>query len=493
MKTKKYLMLLAAVALLSSGTAVAQDNLNYKVSQLEMSLEDGNFTLSMDLDLSDIDVAGNSVVNLVPVLYHGENSLDLRPVGLYSRRQFYQLAREKRDSDPLEQFQYRSKDMPDHVAYSDTVPYQEWMDGASVRIDTRVTGCCGKSLVDQSGDGFVTYLEPEPEPIPFVPGYIYVRPDAEVVVKERSISGEAYVTFKVGGSQVLPDYQNNAEELAKIRSTVESVHGDEDIIIKSITLRGFSSPDGNYKKNADLSQKRTEAIRAYVSKLYNLPKGVCKAESVAENWDGLRAAVLEDTALEHRDQILAIIDSDMAPDTKEAKIKAFKKDYAHLSADVFPLLRRTNYSIDYTVRSYTSTDEIRQVMKTRPQNLSINEFFFLSQEYAPGTADFNEVFAVMARVYPDDETANVNAANAALTVGDVKAAERYLAKAGNGPAAAYTKGVVAGIRGNYTEAAKLLSAAKAGGIPEAAATLDNVQAILDQQAYIVAKRARQQQ
>ena len=484
---KRLLILLAAV--LCGGVAFAQD---YKVGNVEMSSADGLFTLSMDLDLSVVSPSRNATVSLVPVLTHGEKSCELRPVGILSRGQFYQLAREKRMANPLEQYQYLDKEKPGRVEYTDTVPYEEWMDGASVRIDTRVTGCCGKALFSETGGDLLTYLEPEPEPIAFEPKYIYVKPEAEAVVKERSISGEAYVTFKVGASQVLPDYQDNAAELAKIRSTVESVSGDEDIVITAMTLTGFSSPDGKYKKNAELSQKRTDAIKAYVSKLYNLPKGVCRSESVAENWEGLRAAVVDDTQLEHKDEILALIDSELEPDVKEAKIKAFKKDYAYLAENVFPLLRRTNYKVDYTVRHYTTAEEIRRVMKVRPQNLSIDEFFFLSKEYEPGTDAFNEVFDVMARVYPDDPVANVNAASAAMTVGNLSAAERYLTKAGDSPAASYTRGILEGLRGNYSAAAGLLDAARAGGVPEAAGVLDNVRAILDQQAYIAAKRERQQ-
>ncbi len=488
---KKTFMLLAAVALLSVGTALAQSDARYQVSQVKMNSGDGLFTLSMDLDLSVIEPDQDAVVTLVPVLSHGDRSCELRPVGIFSRNQFYQLAREKRTDKPLGPFQFQLKDKPARISYTDTIPYEEWMDGAQVRIDTRVTGCCGKAILTQPGAALQTYLEPEPDPIPFTPNFLYVKPDAEVVVKERSISGEAFVTFKVGGSQVLPDYQDNAAELAKIRATVESVHGDEDIVIKSMTLTGFSSPDGKYKKNAELSQKRTDAIRNYVNKLYNLPKGVLRSESVAENWDGLRALVADDTQLEHRAEILDIIDSALEPDAKEAKLKAFKKDYAYLAESLFPLLRRTNYTVDYTVRSYTSADEIRRVMKNRPQNLSINEFFFLSKEYKPGTADFNEVFAVMARVYPDDPVANVNAASAAMSVGDLAAAERYLRKAGDGAAASYTRGVLEALRGNFSAAAGLFDKARQGGVAEAPDALANVQAILDQQAFIAAKRARQ--
>lgn len=481
--------ILVLAAILVGPVAFAQD---YEVSDVNMSSKDGMLTLTMQMDLSQVDPDRNTTVTLVPVLYHGENSQELTPVGLFSRGQFYRLAREKRERYPLGKYQWVDKENPGKLIYTDSVPYKLWMDGATVRIDTRVTGCCGKAVSSSKGYDLLKYLEPDPDPIPFVSELIYVEPEASVVVKERSIKGEAYVTFQAGASQVLPEYQSNAEELAKIRSTVESVKADEDLEITSMTLVGYSSPDGKYAKNEVLSQKRTEAIRAYVSKLFKLPKGVTKASSVAENWDGLRAAVVTDELLQHKDEILSIIDSDLDPDVKESKIKAFKSDYAHLSADVFPLLRRTDYKVDYTVRSYTSPEEIRRVMLSRPQNLSINEFFFLSKEYKPGTPEFNQVFAVMASVYPDDPVANVNAASAAMSVGDLDAAAGYLAKAGNGGAAEYTRGELEAIRGNYADALDHFKAAAGAGIAQAPAAVENVRAILDRDAFIAAKRARQQ-
>ena len=60
-------------------------------------------------------------------------------------------------------------------------------------------------------------------------------------------------------------------------------------------------------------------------------------------------------------------------------------------------------------------------------------------------------------VYPDDSTANLNAANAAMGGGELDKAERYLAKAGYSQEAAYARGVLAALRQQYTQAKTLFS------------------------------------
>ena len=106
-------------------------------------------------------------------------------------------------------------------------------------------------------------------------------------------------------------------------------------------------------------------------------------------------------------------------------------DYAFLLANVYPSLRHTDYRISYVVRSYSDPAEILAIMKKRPGNLSLDEFFVAAQSLEPGSPEFNEVFDIAVRMYPDNPVANLNAAITAFNRHDIPAAERYLAKAGN--------------------------------------------------------------
>ena len=89
----------------------------------------------------------------------------------------------------------------------------------------------------------------------------------------------------------------------------------------------------------------------------------------------------------------------------------------------------------------------------------------------PGSNEFNEVFETAVRIYPDDETANLNAANAAMSKGDFTAASAYLSKAGNSPQAVYARGIYAILTENFAEAERLLQEAQRAGVTEASEAL----------------------
>ena len=52
--------------------------------------------------------------------------------------------------------------------------------------------------------------------------------------------------------------------------------------------------------------------------------------------------------------------------------------------------------------------------------------FLVAQTYEKGSDEFNEVFDVAVRMFPDDPTANINAAAIELQRGDLQQAVRYL-------------------------------------------------------------------
>ena len=139
----------------------------------------------------------------------------------------------------------------------------------------------------------------------------------------------------------------------------------------------------------------------------------------------------------------------------------------------YPALRHSDYKIDYTIRNYSDVEEIKRVMKERPQKLSLNELFMAARTYEPGSDDYNEVFEVAVRMFPEDATANLNAANTAMSKGDMKAAERYLAKAGNSPEAEYARGIYKALNKDYVGAAAIFESVK-GSVPQAKATLDEL-------------------
>ena len=421
--------------------------------------------VGMDLGLGAFNLEGDRVAVFTPVLRNGPDSLELPPVGLYGRTRWFQYLRA--GEQPLggeKETPIRWSDRPGAMSYSEIFSYAEWMNGAELYLRRRDYGCC-RMLMEERSFALTGYRE-----VHFMPVFRYVTPVAEAV-KARELSGRAYIDFPVNRTEIYPDYRNNPAELRKIIATIDSVRNDSDITVRSITIKGYASPEGSYANNISLAKGRTETLRDYVQDMYHFDPNFIRTDYEPEDWAGLREYV-EGSTLEHRTEMLAIIDSDMAPDPKEWKIKStYPEEYQFLLQTVYPGLRHSDYRIEYTIRSFSDVAEIRELFATAPQKLNLNEMFLLAQSYEPGSADYDNVFETAVRMFPENETANLNAANAAMQRADFRGAERYLAKAGDSAEAVYARGVLAALQQDYEKAATLVRASE---LPDIESILENI-------------------
>lgn len=434
------------------------------IENFNMNREGKYLTVEINLDLNKLNVDANRAVLLTPRLVNGTDSLDLPSVGIYGRRRYYYYVRNGIGSISGEnETVYRAAGKPDCVAYNNLAEYEDWMDGATLKFHRSDWGCCHEILAEYEG---IVGRHREA----FFPELVFVQPKAEVM-KSRSLSGSAYIDFPVDQTVIYPDYRRNTVELGKIQATIDSVRNDKDITITSVWLKGFASPESPYKHNTDLAIGRTAALKKHIGQLYHFADNIIQTDYEPEDWAGLRRYV-EQSNIDHRTEILVMIDSDMEPDAKEAKIKrTYPEEYRFMLQNFYPALRHTDYRIDYNIRTFSEADEIRRIMAEQPQKLSLNEFYLVAGKYEPGTDEFTEVFNTAVRMFPNDEIANLNAANAAIRRDDFGTARRYLDKAGDSAEAVYARGALAVREGYIDTARRYLSKAKEMGLEKAALTL----------------------
>ena len=449
--------------------AYAQGVDGVTIERYTMERRGDSLHLDIRFNTSGLDISTREVAVIAPALVKNEESMSLRKCGIYGRmRDIYYVRNEHMAPTSDDDINYRERKVAENIDYHFSVPYTEWMNRSSLIVCHKGYGCCGKELWSDVD----TLVASFPRDI-YIPRLIYIRPDVEVV-KTRALQGSAYIDFPVSRTEINPTYHNNAYELRKITGTIDSVKKDRDITITALSIKGFASPESSYKNNTRLAKGRTEALKQYVENMYHFDANFIATSYEPENWDGLEAYV-ESSAIAHRDDILSAIRSDREPDNKEWYIKnTWPEDYKYLLDNCYPMLRRSDYRIEYEIRSYTQPDEIEAVMFTAPQKLSLDEFYVLAETYEPGSEIFNEIWEIAIRMYPYDEIANLNAANAAMSSGEYSRAERYLERAGYGAEAIYARGVLEVMRENFDAAEPLLVQAEQMGIIEAREVLDNM-------------------
>uniref|UniRef100_S0DF02 DUF3575 domain-containing protein n=1 Tax=termite gut metagenome TaxID=433724 RepID=S0DF02_9ZZZZ len=255
----------------------------------------------------------------------------------------------------------------------------------------------------------------------------FITPEVEAV-KARSESGKAYLDFVVGRWEIVPGFRNNSAELRKIHTLIETVKNDPDATITGITIVGYASPEGSWESNLFLSERRAYALKNHIGSVHGLRSGLFTVWGAGEDWAGLDSLVA-DSYMADKWRILEIIRGTDVFAGRETKLMALAGGYPYrlMLAELYPQLRRSDYRIDYTVVPFT-VEKGKEVLRTRPGNLSLCEMFLVANTYEPGSDAFNEVFEIAARVFPDSDIANINAAASALQRRDVTSAARYLGR-----------------------------------------------------------------
>ncbi len=459
---KNILIILSMALGFLAGHAVNVDVLDGAIALKQVSVErsQSHLILNMDIDAKALKQGGNSETVLTPVLNGPDGQTYRFPEVVISgrNRYYYRLRNTPDDATSL---LYRSgKELV--VPYQSITEYQPWMEVSELSVEYGQSDCgCDMPLTP------MPLLRLDYKPRVFAPRFAFITPEAEAV-KERDLKGSAYIDFPVNRTELYPDYRRNPEELAAIRKTIDVVRNDSNVTITSFSIKGFASPEGSYQNNVRLAKGRTATLKDYVQKLYAFDPAIMHTSYEPEDWEGLRRYV-ENSNIANREGILAIIDSDLAPDPKNAKIQStYPEQYAFLLREEYPALRHSDYTINYIVRTFTSVDEIKKVLATAPQNLSLNELFLVAQSYEPGSEQYCDVFETAVRMFPDNAVANLNAANIAIQRGEYAKAEAYLAKSGDSPQATYARGLIEALQHRYEKALPFFDEAAAEGLDEAA-------------------------
>ncbi|WP_293713629.1 DUF3868 domain-containing protein [uncultured Parabacteroides sp.] len=479
MKNIKKLSLMAM--LLSAGmlTAMAQTNSPIHVTSNDLTQKGDSLYIDATIRVQSKLIESRKSLTLTPVIENNSQREGLPNILLNGKNRSKVYKREKALNNLKNEEPHfivlRAPDATEHVInYKMAIAWEPWMKDARFVLAQDLCGCGKEEAVGPLLIADKIRMAPT-ERYQVQPTLAYITPEAETE-KHRAEVGTAYLEFQVGKSVILNDFRNNASELAKIENTINTVIRDKNITPKGIMLKGYASPEGSYASNQRLADSRVRALRDYIRVRNNFGNDFFIIESEPEDWAGFKAAVEKDSEVPARSEVLAIINSDDMPDVKEAKLKTLQGGaaYRYVLNTIFPSLRRSDYRIDYTVREFT-VEEGREIIKTRPQQLSLSEMFAVANSYETGSEAYNEVFDIAVRMYSSDPVANLNAANIAIGRGDYASAAKYLDKAGISPEASHARGVMFLIEGNLDAAEPLLKKAAEAGIEAASANLKELQ------------------
>lgn len=415
-------------------------------------IEEGQLKLSFDFVCEEGLIGGYEGLLLCPVYKVGENAIKLPFVLIngksrdryYERKMTFLPHEEYILNKPLIRTVYdRKKQQVINYRITYALPEKMPENGVLV-VEQYLQRCCDSKFV--AAEPFILNQEPVvTQPIigESVPSKLlldlydvaFVKPEKEIR-KERAQSLSLLIKFMVNSHNIIPHYSDNSAELSKVDSLLAPFNQKREFYtLEQVSIRGYASPEGSYEHNMTLSQRRADSFKKYLISTYQLHDlETFPAIGMGEDWEGLRKAI-EGNTIPRKEEVLRIIDEVDLFKGREKQLMDLDGGvpYRHMLKNLYPSLRRMEMQVSYIVNAF-DLGQARDMIKTRPQDLSHEEIFSIAQENNRSIIDrelFGEEYILAAKIFPQDVLANINAASVWLIRGDFEKAGKCLEKVGN--------------------------------------------------------------
>ena len=257
------------------------------------------------------------------------------------------------------------------IDYFAAVPFQQWMEGAAMFMESRSWGCC--SSENYPDKCLAEYILPPPPPV-----VKEVEPEPEVKPTQKSIGDSLALNFtfifpnsqwdesntiynedreralivyyRAGRSAIELDFRDNRMTLTILLAIINIILESNNSEVSRIVVAGFSSPEGPFAFNDKLAWERAVSIKEYIMKNTVVKSSNIILYNGSEDWRGLRALVAASN-LHDKAEVLRIIDSVpiVSPDGKQKeRLQQLKElnggvSYRYIEENFYPLLRNGAY------------------------------------------------------------------------------------------------------------------------------------------------------
>ncbi|MBR8765558.1 hypothetical protein IX306_000020 [Porphyromonas levii] len=240
----------------------------------------------------------------------------------------------------------------------------------------------------------------------------------ETIYRQVDKEVSADIEFEVASAVVQPELRNNEEELAKIKDVIFDIEDGGSLVLDSLTMVGYASPEGGFKYNEQLANRRTEALRQYLlaNNYFGGRRLPVRTANGGENWDGVQAWVA-DTAQHGYNpiriaDIMNLLSKYRNEDEREQALRMQMPEvYNKMKEELYPSLRKTVF------RFYTHRAEMQE---EKIETQVVDERYNEGRDYLRNR-DYKEALNIL-KDYPDD----YNYAISLMSLGYDKAALNIL-------------------------------------------------------------------
>lgn len=477
MKTRCLYLIALAMGVCFSLSAQEAATTYLKVDSARIQRVGNNLNVDFAVDFGRLELSNTQQMTVTPVIAGRTDTMELQPIvfagKIRNKSNNQDIALYKKNIQPYQTVLVKKQNrrIPAGVApvlvYKTDVPYENWMNGATVLLRREISGCRNQQVADLSP----IVLGKLGNPVP--PRITYIIPVREGRRPQQRMT--AHVNFPQGRSVVLMDFGDNSRQIARIDSLTRALSKDRNVRIDTMRLSGYASPEGRYDYNTRLAANRAAAVKNYLVQHYGVPASAFVTEGKSEDWNGLRQWVSK-SDLKNKKQVLNVIDSVKSADARDASLRRIdnSRTYNTLMSQAYPPLRRVDYVIAYGEPEF-SMEDAKAALRNNPEDLNLYEMYLVADSYPDGSPEMEEVYVIAARCYPHESCPHNNLAAIALQRGDTATARQHLQEVQNDPQVMNNMGVLYVMEGDLDQARQCFTQAKNAGNQDAAYNLAHLQ------------------
>lgn len=296
------------------------------------------------------------------------------------------------------------------VPYRNTVCLRDMADGTRIRLFVTSDGCGSCRALDTLDLGGIT------DPSVLLTDTMKVRALEPVFVirpKFREGKGEARLQFRINRSEIDFSIGRNSEEMADMLAALQPVVSDSLATLTGVSISGMASADGSLPFNTRLAEARATSARnwliSHLDGLTRPQRRVFKVGSRPEGWYPVLAAM---KAADDKDSVLVkeILEkyADSNDDVQERYIRRLPC-WNNIKNNYLQKDRKVEYVYTYSIKSFTTDEEMLQMYSTRPDAFNEEELLRVSTlKHDP--QEKMEVYRTILRYYPGSQVAANNIA-----------------------------------------------------------------------------------
>ena len=253
---------------------------------------------------------------------------------------------------------------------------------------------------------------------------------------------------------------NSVGEFVKLLKEINKDR--EGLNLQNVEIQAYASPEGGFKFNDKLANKRQNVSEKYVRKEMKSAgvEGNLDAHYTAQDWEGFQQLV-QASDIQDKDVILRVLSMYKDPQEREQQIRNMSEGFRELADAILPELRRSRLLIHYETIG-RNDEQIKAQYNEDAAKLSADELLYYAT-LEEDAAKKEEIYAKTAQLYTNDYRPLNNLAVMAFNRGDEAKAKELLAqaitKSNNAAEANATLGLIALKNGNVAEAENLIAKA----------------------------------